>query len=107
MLFCLRTGAALDVAMGPYRGKKTGENSLLQLLIGLLFPGDILLADRYYASFGNIHRACQGGYDVVMRAHHKRKIDPASRFQAGLLRSNRGLPQTETSAGLDVPERVS
>ncbi len=83
MLFCLRTGAALDVAMGPYRGKKTGENSLLQLLIGLLFPGDILLADRYYASFGNIHRAYKRGYDVVMRAHHKRKIDFRRGFKQG------------------------
>jgi len=83
MLFCLRTGAALDVAMGPYRGKQTGENSLLQLLVGLLFPGDILLADRYYASFGNIQRARQGGYDVVMRAHHKRKIDFRRGFKQG------------------------
>jgi putative transposase len=32
MLFCLATGAALDVAMAPYRGKQTGENSLVQML---------------------------------------------------------------------------
>ena len=84
MLFCLHTAAALDVAMGPYRGKQTGENSLLQLLLGLLLPGDILLADRHYASYGNIQQACQGKYDVVMRAHHKRKIDFRRGFkQAG------------------------
>ena len=83
MLFCLSTGAALDVAMAPYRGKQTGENSLLQTLIGLLFPGDILLADRYYATFGNMHRAIAGGYDVVMRAHHKRKIDFRRGFKQG------------------------
>jgi putative transposase len=75
MLFCLSTGAALDIAMGPYRGKLTGENSLFQAIKGLLFPGDILLADRYYASFGNLYQAMIGGYDVVMRSHHKRKID--------------------------------
>ena len=46
MLFCLGTGAVLDIAMAPYRGKQTGENSLLQTIIGLLIPGDILLADR-------------------------------------------------------------
>jgi len=45
MMFCLATGAALDIAMAPYRGKQTGENSLLQTIIDLLFPGDILLAD--------------------------------------------------------------
>ena len=83
MLFCLATGAALDVSMAPYRGKQTGENSLLQLLIGLLFPGDILLADRYYATYGNICQAQRGGYDLVMRAHHKRKIDFRRGFKQG------------------------
>jgi len=83
MLFCLSTGAVLDIAMGRYRGKKTGENSLLQEINHLLFPGDILLADRYYATFGNIHQAIKGGYHVVMRAHHKRKIDFRSGFKLG------------------------
>lgn len=80
MLFCLSTGAALDIAMGRYRGKQTGENSLLQAINHLLFPGNILLADRYYATFGNIWQALKGGYHIVMRAHHKRKID----FRRGL-----------------------
>lgn len=83
MLFCLGTGAALDVAMAAYRGKQTGENSLLQMLIGMLFPGDILLADRYYATYGNMQQAIAGGYDVVMRAHHQRKIDFRRGFKLG------------------------
>jgi len=83
MMFCLSTGAALDVAMGPYRGKKSGENSLLQLLKNVLFPGDILLADRYYATFGNLYQATKGGYHVVMRAHHRRKIDFRRGFKQG------------------------
>jgi hypothetical protein len=37
--------------------------------------GDILLADRYYATYGYIHQAQRGGYDIVMRSHQKRKID--------------------------------
>ena len=80
MLFCLSTGAALEIAMAPYRGKQTGENSLLQSIKHLLFPGDILLADRCYATFGNIYQAIQGGYHIVMRPHHQRKID----FRRGL-----------------------
>ena len=83
MLFCLGTGAVLDVAMAPYRGKETGENSLLQTIIGLLFPGEILLADRYYATFANIHRANREGYDVVMRVHHKRKVDFRKGYKQG------------------------
>jgi hypothetical protein len=73
----------LDIAMAPYRGKETGENSLLQKIIGLLLPGDILLADRYYASFANIHRAFGNGYDVVMRVHHKRKVDFRKGYKQG------------------------
>ncbi|MCO8123569.1 IS4 family transposase [Stieleria sp. TO1_6] len=83
MLYCLGSGAALEIAMAPYRGKETGENSLLQTIIGLLFPGEILLADRYYATFANIHGAYRRGYDVVMRAHHKRKIDFRKGYKQG------------------------
>lgn len=83
MLFCLATGAVLDIAMAPYRGKETGENSLLQKIIDLLLPGEILLADRYYATFANIHRAYREGYDVVMRVHHKRKVDFRKGFKLG------------------------
>lgn len=83
MMFCLATGAAIDVAMASYRGKQTGENSLLQMMIGLLFPGDILLADRYYATYANIHRAYKNNYDVVMRSHHKRKVDFRRGFKQG------------------------
>lgn len=75
MLFCLGSGAVLDIATASYRGKETGENSLLQTIIGLLNPGEILLADRYYATFANIHRAYREGYDIVMRVHHKRNVD--------------------------------
>lgn len=80
MMFCLATGALLDLATAPYRGKETGENSLLRKIIDLLLPGDVLLADRYYATFGNIYHAYKNGYHVVMRSHHKRKID----FRRGL-----------------------
>lgn len=83
MIFCLATGAALDIAMAPYKGKQTGENSLLQSIIDLLFPGDILLADRYYATFANIDRAQRKGYDLVMRSHHKRTIDFRRGYKQG------------------------
>lgn len=83
MLFCLATGAALEIAMAPYRGKKTGENSLLQKIIHSVFPGEILVADRYYATFANIHRAYRKGYDVVMQVHHKRNVDFRKGYKQG------------------------
>jgi len=83
MMFCLATGAALCIAFAPYRGKQTGENSLLQQVIDCVLPGEILLADRYYATFGNIQRAFENGYDVVMRSHHRRAIDFRKGFKQG------------------------
>ena len=83
MMFCLATGAALRVAFAPYSGKQTGENSLLQLIVGCLLPGEILLGDRYYATYGNIQHAYKQGYDVVMRSHHRRKVDFRKGFKQG------------------------
>lgn len=82
-MFCLATGAALDIAMGPFKGKDTGENSLLQKIVNMIKSGDILLADRYYATFGNIYQAYKNGYSIVMRSHHKRQIDFRRGFKQG------------------------
>jgi ABC-type transporter Mla MlaB component len=47
----LATGAVLDLAIGPYAGKCTGENALLRQLLPVFQEGDIALGDCYYASF--------------------------------------------------------
>lgn len=83
MMFCLATGAALRVAFAPYSGKLTGENSMLQSIKDSILPGEVLLADRYYATFGNIQHAYKTGYDIVMRSHHKRKLDFRKGFKQG------------------------
>ena len=75
LMFCLHTGAALGISMGQYAGKLTGETSLVQALLSLVLPGEVLLADRYYATFGIIAKAYEDGYDTLMRVHHRRKVD--------------------------------
>jgi Transposase DDE domain len=65
--FSLATGSVLDAALGPFRGKGTGELSLYRTLCDLLQPGDVLLADRLYATFWDIARAQACGADVVLR----------------------------------------
>ncbi|TWU04040.1 hypothetical protein [Neorhodopirellula pilleata] len=50
-VFSLATGAINHTAIGPYKGKQTGETSLLRTALDRILPGRILLADRYYASF--------------------------------------------------------
>jgi hypothetical protein len=74
-IICLATGAVLDVAIGPYKGKRTGETSLLRSLLGRLKKGAILLGDRYFASYFGIAALLRHGVDGVFRMHQRRKID--------------------------------
>jgi hypothetical protein len=75
VLFSLAVGTALDCALGPWRGKRTGETGLFATLRHNLEEGDILLADRYYGSFWEAALAKQRGADVVLRVHCRRKVD--------------------------------
>lgn len=52
VLLAFATGALLDAACGPYRGKQSGEISLFHSLLLRLRPGDVALGDRYYGSYG-------------------------------------------------------
>lgn len=79
-VFSLATGAINLTALGPYKGKKTGETSLLRSILDRISPGRILLADRYYATFWLLAQSEIRGIDLVARAHHLRKID----FRKGL-----------------------
>lgn len=75
VIFCVASGAALEMAIGPYKGKKTGENALFRTLWESLEGDDLLLADRYYCSYADIGLLKRRGVDVVFRKHHKRPSD--------------------------------
>ncbi len=49
-ILSLATACAMDVALGPYAGKQTGEPALLRKLFGRLGADDIAVADRYYCA---------------------------------------------------------
>jgi len=72
---CLATGALLDLALGPYRGKQTGENSLFRTLWALLGAGDIVLGDRYFCSYFDVALLAGRSVDVVLRLHQRRVVD--------------------------------
>ena len=74
-LLCLATGAALELAIGPYRGKQTGELSLFRQLQETLVAGDILLGDKLFCTYLDIARLVTRGVDVVVRLHAHRKVD--------------------------------
>lgn len=80
VVFSLAVASVIDMAIGKYRGKQTGENNLFRSLFDSFAPQDVVLADRYYASFWDFALLEQRHVDLVARAHQLRKID----FRQGL-----------------------
>ena len=74
-LFSLAVGTVLDVAIGPCKGKQTGEPALFRTLHHHLADGDVLLADRYFCGYFHVSLVRERGADVVMRLHHRRHFD--------------------------------
>ena len=80
VLLALATAVLAGAAIGPYVGKNQGEPALLHALLDQLQTGDVLLGDRYYASYWLIALALTRGLDVVFRQHQRRRTD----FRCGL-----------------------
>jgi hypothetical protein len=74
-LLGLATGAVLGTAVGPWRGKQTGETALFRTLLDSLQEGDVLVADRYYCSYWLVAQALARGVQVVFRKHQLRSTD--------------------------------
>jgi hypothetical protein len=85
MIFSLAVGAVLEVATAKYAGKQTGEPSLLRSLLNTILPGEILLADCYFATYWILAAAWQKDFDIVVKAHHRRKIDFRKGIKLGSL----------------------
>jgi hypothetical protein len=75
VVFSLAVGTVLDAAVNPYKGKHTGETAMLWVLLDGLQRGDVLIGDRYYASYWLIAKALTLGIDIVFRQHQLRPID--------------------------------
>lgn len=74
-LFCLHSGAVLDAAIRPYKGKQTGENALFRSLLGLLQPGDLIAGDCGFGSFWNFALLLARGVDALFPLHQCRPED--------------------------------
>jgi len=79
VIFSLSVGTVLEAAIGKYKGKQTGENSLFRGLYNMLAEGDVILADRYFSGWCDIVLPWQRGIDIVVRKHQLRRTD----FRAG------------------------
>lgn len=69
------TGSVLDLALGPYQGKGTGEHGLLRELMHNFQPGDVALGDCYYCTFFLIALLSKMGVDAVFPMHGARDCD--------------------------------
>ena len=74
-LISLSTGAVRSWALGPCRGKHTGEQALFRTLMTDLSPGDIVWADRYYCNYFTAALLVERGVDLVTRQHQRRITD--------------------------------
>ncbi|MGH9932797.1 MAG: IS4 family transposase [Pyrinomonadaceae bacterium] len=120
----LAHGAVLDVAMGPYQGKETGEHGLFRTLLGCFVAGDVMLADAYYASYFLIAEFLSRGVDVVLEQHGARETDfrrgeqlgrrdhvvkwrnPAARPDWMTVEQYKGYPDELTLREITVREKV-
>ena len=75
VILSLATACVLDLAIGPYSGKETGETALLRQMQGSFNPGDVAVMDRYYCSFMMIALLLNGQVQVCARMHQKRHVD--------------------------------
>jgi len=71
-IISLGCGALLEWLAGPCEGKYSGETSMLRQMGQTLKPGDIVLADRYYAGYFMLAHLLGLGVDVVVRQHQLR-----------------------------------
>jgi len=75
VLLSLATAALCGLAIGPYKGKETGEPALLRELLDRFQPGDVFLADCAYCSYFMLALLLARGVDVVTRQHQARRTD--------------------------------
>ena len=71
----LSSGAVIDYAVGPMKGKCSGEQALLRELSGSLFKNDLLLADALHSTWWAVQMLAQRGVDVVMPNDGRRRVD--------------------------------
>ena len=74
-IISLATACVMDLAVGPYSGKETGETALLRQLLGSFRRGDLAVMDRYYCSFMMIALLLGQDVQTCARIHQRRKTD--------------------------------
>jgi hypothetical protein len=72
VLLSLATGACHDLATAPYKGKGTGETTLLREMYDALKPGDVVLADALFDNYFLVCELREREIDLVARVKYRR-----------------------------------
>lgn len=71
----LSCGAVLEWAVGPSKGKGTGETAMLWALTPHFRATDVVVMDRYFSGYFLMAWLIQHQVDVVVRQHQQRSTD--------------------------------
>lgn len=74
VLLSFATASLVGAAMGPRRGKQTGETALFRQCSEMLQLGDVIVADRYHCTYWQL-AMLPAGVDGVFRLHASRHYD--------------------------------
>jgi hypothetical protein len=75
VVMSLITGCVIDYAMGPCKGKGTGEVSLLRMILDCIVPNDIVVGDRYFPQYFLMCDLMKKEVDGIFRAPGQRRYD--------------------------------
>jgi Transposase DDE domain len=75
VLLTFATACLTGCAMGPCKGKETGETALFRQLVKQIRSGDVVVADRYFCSYWHMALLRECGADGCARMHQRRKYD--------------------------------
>ena len=123
---CLSSGASLNAALGPCKGKGSSEQALLRSLLDTFETGDVLLGDAFYATYALLAELLSRGVDAVFEQHGSRQrstdfrrgtklgskdhlitlIKPKIRPLWMTVKHYKSLPDTLTVRELDVGGKV-
>jgi hypothetical protein len=82
-IICLGSGALLDMASGPCKGKGSDEQTLLRSMLDTLQTDDVLLGDALYATYFLLCALKDKGVDGVFEQHGSRRL--TTDFSQGVL----------------------
>lgn len=70
----LSSGAVLNLGLGPYQGKQSGEHGLLRPLLDSFHAGEVGLGDSYYGTYWLLASLRQRQAEGVFEVHSRRAV---------------------------------